>query len=198
MRRIVAFLMVIWVSAFAAKAEEQKLRIVVVDLAKVFQMHPKAKEAEEKIEAAQKQGQAELDDAIVQLHAMKGRIDEMAEEVRKVLGNEREASVLKRQVAEKEREAKAFLERIEQMREEREKQMANYNEVLSQKVREELNTLVLQLFKDADIILDRSAPGVNSFTVIQYASPALDRTDEVLKALGVKVGELKLEEKGSK
>ncbi len=174
-------------AAFAACAlmsfAQPALKVVVVDMAKVYDTHFKTEEANAKFNDAAQRAREELD-------KLNKQIQTAAEEF-KVLVEDSRSTVLNEAARNKAaNDAQKKREEIERMQGEGQNFSANTQRSLQQRAKNHRDLIMDEIMKvvnevsrarGATLVLDRSGPSVFGIPVVLHADAAYDVTDEVVK-----------------
>lgn len=159
------------------------LKIVVVDMAKVYDTHYKTEEATVKFNDAAQRAQEQLDQ-------LNKQIQSAADEF-KSLVEESQSTVLSEQARTKATtDAQKKRDDIERMQVEAQNFRANTQRSLQQRAKNHRDLIMDEIMKvvndtararGATLVLDKSGPSVFGVPVVLYSDPAYDITEEVSK-----------------
>lgn len=159
------------------------LKIVVVDMAKVYDTHYKTEEANVKFNDAAQRAQEQLDQLNKQLQSAADEFKSLVEESRSTVLSE-QARTKATSDAQKKRED------IERMQAEAQNFRANTQRSLQQRAKNHRDLIMDEIMKvvndtararGATLVLDKSGPSVFGVPVVLYSDPAYDITEEVSK-----------------
>ncbi len=159
------------------------LKVVVVDMAKVYDTHYKTEEANTKFEDAAKRAQEQLDQLNKQIQA--------AAEEFKALVEESRSSVLSDQArTQATSNAQKKREDIERMQNEAQNFRASTQRSLQTRAKNHRDLIMDEIMKvvneiarvrGATLVLDKAGPSVFGVPVVLYSDPGYDITEEVVK-----------------
>jgi len=159
------------------------IKLIVVDMSKVYDNHYKTEEASAKFREAEQKAQEQIDELNKQGQSL---VDEY-----KDLVDQSKNSLLTAEArAKAESDAGKKLEQINQKRSEVQQFSVNTRNSLQQRIKthrdlllEEIAKVVNDLAKKrgATLVLDKSGPTLFGISNVLYADPAFEITDEVLK-----------------
>lgn len=168
----------------AALANAQPaLKVVVVDMAKVYDTHYKTEEANVKFNDAAQRAQEQLDQLNKQIQSAADEFKTLVEESRSTVLSE-QARTQATTNAQKKREE------IERMNAEAQNFRANTQRSLQQRAKNHRDLIMDEIMKvvndisrakGATLVLDKSGPSVFGVPVVLHADAAYDITEEVVK-----------------
>jgi outer membrane protein len=159
------------------------LKVVVVDMARVYDTHYKTEEANAKFNDAAQRAQEQLDQLNKQLQAA-------AEEYKQLMEDAR--STIRNQQSRDKAEADANVKRneIERMQNDAQNFRANTQRSLQQRAKNHRDIIMDEIMKVVDdtarargatLVLDKSGPSVFGVPVVLYSDAGYDITDEVVR-----------------
>ncbi|MSU47458.1 MAG: OmpH family outer membrane protein [Lacunisphaera sp.] len=177
----------ITLAAFAtgstALLAQPAVKLVVVDMAKIYDNHYKAEEAIAKFKDAEQKAQEQLEELNKQGQLMVDEYKEFIEQSKNTL-----LTVEARAKAEADGQKK--LEEIQRKQAEFQNFRTNTTRSLQQRIKthrdlllEEISKVVIELAKrkSATLVVDKSGPTLFGIPTVLYSDPSYDITDEVVK-----------------
>jgi outer membrane protein len=180
--RNLLLLSVAWLGAVALHAQPA-LKVVVVDMAKVYDTHYKTEEANAKFNDAAQRAQEQLDLLNKQIQTAADEFKALVEDSRSTVLNEA-ARTKASADAQKKRED------IERLNAEAQNFRANTQRSLQQRAKNHRDLIMDEIMKvvndisrakGATLVLDKSGPSVFGVPVVLASDPGYDITDEVVK-----------------
>lgn len=180
--RTLATLAALTLGASALHAQPA-LKVVVVDMAKVYDTHYKTEEANVKFNDAAQRAQEQLDQFTKQIQTAADEFKALVEDSRSSVLNEQARSKATAD-AQKKRED------IERMQADAQNFRANTQRSLQQRAKNHRDLIMDEIMKvvndiarakGATLVLDKSGPSVFGVPVVLSADPAYDITDDVVK-----------------
>ena len=158
------------------------VKLVVVDMAKVFDSHYKSEEANVKFRDAEAKAQEQAEELRKQGQILVDEYKELAEQAKSTLLTaearaKAEADVAKKyeEIQRKQTDVQNFVQNTQRSLQQR---IGSHRDLLL----EEISKLVVELAKrhGATLVLDKSGPSVFRIPVVLYADAAYDITNEVI------------------
>ncbi len=169
--------------AAAGLSAQPALKVVVVDMAKVYDTHYKTKEASDKFNDAAQRAQEQLDRINAQLQTAADEFKALVEESRSTVLNEQarnkagaDAQKKREEIERMNAEAQTFRNNTQRSLQVRAK---NHRDLIMDEIMKVVNEI--SRAKGATLVLDKSGPSVFGVPVVLFADPAYDITEEVLK-----------------
>ena len=176
-------LMTLAAASIISLPAQSAFKLVVVDMAKVYDNHYKTEEANAKFREAEQKAQEQIDELNKQGQTM---VDEY-----KDLVDQSKNSVLTAEARSKaESDAQKKLEDIQRKRNEVQNFSVNTRNSLQQRIKTHRDLLLEEIAKvvneiarrrGATLVLDKSGPTLFGISNVIYADPSYEITDEVLK-----------------
>lgn len=167
----------------ASLSAQPALKVVVVDMAKVYDTHYKTKEASDKFNDAAQRAQEQLDRINAQLQTAADEFKALVEESRSTVLNEQarnkagaDAQKKREEIERMNAEAQTFRNNTQRSLQVRAK---NHRDLIMDEIMKVVNEISRS--KGATLVLDKSGPSVFGVPVVLFADPAYDITEEVLK-----------------
>lgn len=158
------------------------LKVVVVDMAKVYDTHYKTKEASDKFNDAAQRAQEQLDRLNAQLQTAADEFKALVEESRSSVLSEQartkageDAQKKREDIERMNAEAQTFRNNTQRSLQVRAK---NHRDLIMDEIMKVVNDI--SRAKGATLVLDKSGPSVFGVPVVLYADSAYDITDEVM------------------
>jgi outer membrane protein len=158
-------------------------KIVVVDMAKVYDTHYKTKEASDKFNDAAQRAQEQLDRLNAQLQTAADEFKALAEDSQSTVLNEQarakagaDAQKKRTDIERMNAEAQTFRNNTQRSLQVRAK---NHRDLIMDEIMKVVDAI--SRAKGATLVLDKSGPSVFGVPVVLYADPAYDITEEVVK-----------------
>lgn len=168
-------------SALTVNAQ-QSPKILVVDLAKLFENHYKTQEQQAKLQADQAKAQEQYDQIVKEGNALVAQYKDLDEQSKNPTAtNEAKAKA--------QAEGQKILEQIQQKRSEQNSFVQNTRNTMQQRFQtfktlmlEEITKIAVEIAKKhgATFLLDKSGPTLVGVSAVLYYDPSLDITDEVM------------------
>lgn len=159
------------------------LKVVVVDMARVYDTHYKTEEANAKFNDAAQRAQEQLDQLNKQLQAAAEEYKQLMEDARSTIRNQ--------QAREKaEADANAKRNDIERMQNDAQNFRMNTQRSLQQRAKNHRDIIMDEIMKvvndtarvrGATLVLDKSGPSVFGVPVVLHSDAAYDITDDVVR-----------------
>lgn len=166
-------------------AAQDRLKVAVVDVAKVFGGYFKTKEVEKTVNEARGAAKRKFDTRVETHHRLVEEIARLDKELdNPALGAPAKAD-LQKQRGDKAREIRTLEEETKEFRAGQDRSLQELTIRLRNQVVEDILTVVrARVERDHyDLILNKSAQGVNARTLVLSANPSLEITDDVLTTL---------------
>lgn len=184
MNKVIRSLITLAALAAAATLQAQPaLKLVTVDMAKVYETHFKTEEANAKFQEAAQKAQEQLDELAKQVQGLADQYKDLVEQSKN--------TVLKPEVrSNAEGEAQKKLETIQRLQNDAQNFRVNTQRSLQQRMKthhdlvlEEITKVVKDLAraKNATLVLDRSGLTASGISAVIYADAGYDITEEVVK-----------------
>lgn len=159
------------------------IKLVVVDLAKVFDNHYKSEEARTKFQTLEQRYQQQGEELVKQGKLLVDSYQEAVEQAKSALLTPEAKAKAEGEVQRKEQEIRQKQEALQQFqvasRNDLQQRMKNHRDMLL----EEITKVVSELAKKqgATLVLDKSGPTLFGVPSVVYADPAYDITEDVIK-----------------
>jgi outer membrane protein len=159
------------------------LKVVVVDMARVYDTHYKTEEANAKFNDAAQRAQEQLDQLNKQLQAAAEEYKQLMEDARSTIRNQQSRDKA-------EADANAKRNEIERMQNDAQNFRANTQRSLQQRAKNHRDIIMDEIMKVVDdtarargatLVLDKSGPSVFGVPVVLYSDAGYDITDEVVR-----------------
>ncbi len=176
-------LMTLAAASIISLPAQSAFKLVVVDMAKVYDNHFKTEEANAKFREAEQKAQEQIDDLNKQGQTM-------VEEYKDLVDQSKNSVLTAEARAKAESDAQKKLEDIQRKRNEVQNFSVNTRNSLQQRIKthrdlllEEIAKVVNELARrrGATLVLDKSGPTLFGISNVIYADPSYEITDEVLK-----------------
>lgn len=158
------------------------LKLITVDIGKVFDGHYKSEENNLKFKDAEQKAREQAEELRKQGQTMVDEYKELAEQAKNTLLNaeartKAEQTALKKveEIRRKEADLQSFLQNTQNSLGQR---IANFREILLEEITKTVNEIAKR--KGATLVVDKSGPSAWRIPVVLYADPAYDITDEVI------------------
>lgn len=168
---------------FATLHAQASLKVIVVDMAKVYDNYYKAEEAKAKINDAYQRAREELDGLNKQIQTAADEYKGLVEQGKSPLANEQarakaneDAQKKLEEIQEMQRRGQAFMQNSERSLQQR---MKNHRDFIMDEIMKVVNDF--SRAKGATLVLDKSGPSILGIPVVLSADPSYDITDEVIK-----------------
>lgn len=167
----------------AALHAQATLKVVVVDMAKVYDTHYKTEEANAKFNDAAQRAQEQLEGLNKQIQAAVEDYKALAEQTKSPLANEQAR-------AKAGEDAQKKMEDIQRMQNEAQNFRANTQRSLQQRAKNHRDLIMDEILKvvndlarakGATLVLDKSGPSILGIPVVLYSDASYDLTDDVVK-----------------
>ena len=162
-------------------ATAQNLKIMVVDMAQLYDSHYKTEEQNAKLRGDEQKAQEELE-------RLNARGNELVEQYRELVEQSRNAGLAEAAKAKLEQDAQAKLEEIQRMQNEVQSFQVNTQRTLQQRIRtfrdlmlEEIGKIATDVAKKqgATLLIDKSGPSLIGIPPLVYVDPSLEITSLV-------------------
>lgn len=170
-------------AATVALHAQPALKVVVVDMAKVYDTHYKTEEANAKFNDAAQRAQEQLDQLQKQLQAAADEYKQFVEDSRSPMKNdqarakaETDANNKRGEIERMQNEAQAFRVNTQRSLQQRAK---NHRDLIMDEIMKVVNDI--SRAKSATLVLDKSGPSVFGVPVVLFSDPAYDITDDVVR-----------------
>ncbi|MES1167535.1 MAG: OmpH family outer membrane protein [Oleiharenicola lentus] len=169
-------------AASLALSAQPAVKLVIVDMAKVFDGHYKSEEANLKFKDAEQKAQEQIEELKKQGQILMDEYKELVEQARNTLLTaeartkaEGDAQKKGEEIQRKQNDIQQFVQNTQRSLRQR---IDNHRELLL----EEISKHVVEIAKkhDATLVLDKSGPSIFKIPVILYSDPAYDITEEVI------------------
>ncbi|HEY1763819.1 MAG TPA: OmpH family outer membrane protein [Opitutaceae bacterium] len=184
MKKRIQSILVVAALAFSALTvnAQQSPKILVVDLAKLFESHYKTQEQQAKLQADQAKAQEQYDLIVKEGNALVAQYKDLDEQSKNPTAtNEAKAKA--------QGDAQKLFEQIQQKRTEQNSFVQNTRNTMQQRFQtfktlmlEEITKIAVEIAKKhgATFLLDKSGPTLVGVSNVLYYDPSLDITDEVM------------------
>ena len=159
------------------------LKVVVVDMAKVYDTHYKTEEANAKFNDAAQRAQEQLDLINKQLQTAADEYKQLMEDARSTIKNEQarakaeaDANTKRGEIERMQNEAQAFRVNTQRSLQQRAK---NHRDLIMDEILKVVNDFARA--RGATLVLDKSGPSVFGVPVVLYADNGYDITEDVVK-----------------
>ena len=158
------------------------VKLVTVDMAKVFDGHYKSEEANIKFQDADKKAQEQVEELKKQGQGLVDEYKELAEQAKNTLLTaeartkaEGDAAKKYEEIQRKQSDIQTFVQNTQRSLQQR---ITNHREMLL----EEISKIVIDVARkhEATLVLDKSGPSIFKIPVVLYSDPAYDITEEVI------------------
>jgi outer membrane protein len=158
------------------------VKLITVDIGKVFDGHYKSEEANAKFRDAEQKAREQAEELRKQGQTMVDEYKELAEQAKNTLLNadartkaEQAAQKKLEEIQRKQADLQGFLQNTQSSLSQR---IATHRDLLLEEITKTVNEIARR--KGATLVLDKSGPSAFRIPVVLYADPAYDITDEVL------------------
>lgn len=167
----------------AALHAQATLKVVVVDMAKVYDTHYKTEEANAKFNDAAQRAQEQLEQINKQIQSAADEYKSLVEQTKSPLANDQAR-------AKAGEDAQKKMEDIQRMNNEAQNFRANTQRSLQQRAKNHRDLIMDEIMKvvndisrakGATLVLDKSGPSILGIPVVLYSDASYDITDEVVK-----------------
>ena len=184
MKKRIQSILVVAALAFSALTvnAQQSPKILVVDLAKLFENHYKTQEQQAKLQADQAKAQEQYDQIVKEGNALVAQYKDLDEQSKNPTAtNDAKAKA--------QADAQKLFEQIQQKRQEQNSFVQNTRNTMQQRFQtfktlmiEEITKIAVEIAKKrgATFLLDKSGPTAIGVSNVMYFDPSLDITDEVM------------------
>ncbi len=182
MNSLKTLLSLVAISATALCATAQTAKIMVVDMAKVYDSHYKTEEQNAKLRGDEQRAQEELE----KLNA-EGNV--LVEQYKELVDQSKNPALSNDAKSKAEQDAQAKLEEIQRKQNEVQNFRVNTQRGLQQRIKnfrdillEEISKIAVEMGKKrgATLLLDKSGPSLLGISNVLYADASYDMTDDVL------------------
>lgn len=166
----------------AASASAQAVRILVVDLAQVYDSHYKTEEQNAKLRTDEQRAQEELE-------KLNAQGNDLVEEYKELVEGAKNPALSDSAKSKAEQDAQAKLEEIQLKQNEVQNFRVNTQRSLQQRIKnfrdillEEISKIAVDVAKarGTNLLIDKSGPSLLGVSSVLYHDPAYDITDAVL------------------
>lgn len=166
----------------AAVSAQTAVKLVVVDMAKVYDNHYKTEEANAKFREAEQQAEQRIEELNKQGQTMVDEYKELLEQSKNTVLTQEARNTAQANAQKKAQEIQGKQQEVEQFR-------AATRNSLQQRIKthrdlllEEISKVVTDIAKKkgATLVLDKSGPTLFGIPAVIYSDPSFDITDEVL------------------
>lgn len=167
----------------AALHAQATLKIVVVDMAKVYDTHYKTEEANAKFNDAAQRAQEQLEQINKQIQSAADEYKALVEQTKSPLANDQAR-------AKAGEDANRKMEDIQRMNNEAQNFRANTQRSLQQRAKNHRDLIMDEIMKvvndlsrakGATLVLDKSGPSILGIPVVLYSDASYDITEDVVK-----------------
>jgi len=167
----------------AALHAQATLKVVVVDMAKVYDTHYKTEEANAKFNDAAQRAQEQLDQINKQIQSAADEYKSLVEQTKSPMANDQ----AKAKAGE---DAQKKMEDIQRLQNEAQNFRVNTQRSLQQRAKNHRDLIMDEIMKvvndmarakGATLVLDKSGPSILGIPVVLYSDASYDITDEVVK-----------------
>lgn len=174
--------MVALAASSTALLAQPAVKLITVDIGKVFDGHYKSEEANAKFRDAEQKAREQAEELRKQGQTMVDEYKELAEQAKNTLLNadartkaEQAAQKKLEEIQRKQADLQGFLQNTQSSLSQR---IATHRDLLLEEITKTVNEIARR--KGATLVLDKSGPSAFRIPVVLYADPAYDITDEVL------------------
>ncbi len=158
------------------------LKLITVDIGKVFDGHYKSEENNIKFRDAEQKAREQAEELRKQGQTMVDEYKELAEQAKSTLLNaeartkaEQAAQKKMEEIQRKQADLQGFLQNTQNSLRQR---IDNFREILLEEITKTVNEIAKR--KGATLVVDKSGPSAFRIPVVLYADPAYDITEEVI------------------
>ena len=158
------------------------VKLITVDIGKVFDGHYKSEESNIKFKDAEQKAREQAEELRKQGQTMVDEYKELAEQAKNTLLNaealtKAEQAALKKmeEIQRKQADLQSFLQNTQNSLRQR---IDNFREILLEEITKTVNEIAKR--KGATLVVDKSGPSVFRIPVVLFADPAYDITEEVI------------------
>lgn len=158
------------------------MKLITVDIGKVFDGHYKSEENNIKFKDAEQKAREQAEELRKQGQTMVDEYKELAEQAKNTLLNaeartkaEQAAQKKLEEIQRKQADLQGFLQNTQNSLRQR---IENFREILLEEISKTVNEIAKR--KGATLVVDKSGPSAFRIPVVLYADPAYDITEEVL------------------
>lgn len=159
------------------------LKVVVVDMARIYDTHYKTEEANAKFNDAAQRAQEQLDQLQKQLQSAADEYKQLIEDSKSTIKNEQarakaeaDANNKRGEIERMQNEAQAFRVNTQRSLQQRAK---NHRDLIMDEILKVVNDLARA--RGATLVLDKSGPSVFGVPVVLFSDPAYDITEDVVR-----------------
>ncbi len=170
-------------AATVALHAQPALKVVVVDMAKVYDTHYKTEEANAKFNDAAQRAQQDLDRLQKQLQDAADEYRQLVEDSRSTIKNEQarakaeaDANAKRGEIERMQNEAQAFRVNTQRSLQQRAK---NHRDLIMEEILKVVNDIARA--RGATLVLDKSGPSVFGVPVVLFSDSGYDITDDVVR-----------------
>ena len=166
-------------------AAQDRLKVAVVDVAKVFGGYSKTKEVEKTVNEARGAAKREFDTRVETHHRLIEEIARLDKALNDPTLGAPAKEDLQKQRGDKAQETRTLEEESKEFRAGRDRSLQELTTRLRNQIMEDILTVIrARVERDHyDLILNKSAQGANARTLVLSANPSLEITDDVLTTL---------------
>jgi outer membrane protein len=174
---------VVLLAGAAALHAQATLKVVVVDMAKVYDTHYKTEEANAKFNDAAQRAQEQLEQINKQIQSAADEYKSLVEQAKSPMANDQ----AKAKAGE---DANRKMEDIQRLNNEAQNFRANTQRSLQQRAKNHRDLIMDEIMKvvndisrakGATLVLDKSGPSILGIPVVLYSDPSYDITEDVVK-----------------
>ncbi|MDD3181142.1 MAG: OmpH family outer membrane protein [Opitutaceae bacterium] len=169
--------------AATALQAQPALKVVVVDMAKLYDTHFKTEEANAKFQEADRKATEQIEELNKQGQTMVDEYKELTDKAKSTLLNaeartqaEQDAQRKLQQIQEKQNEVNTFRARTQQSLQQR---IKTHRDLLLEEISKVVTDIAKR--KGATLVIDKSGPSLFGISNVIYADPSYEITDEVQK-----------------
>jgi outer membrane protein len=173
-------------AAFAAGSTallaQPAVKLIVVDIGKVFDSHYKSEEANAKFKDAEQKAREQAEELRKQGATLVDEYKELAEQAKNTLLNadartkaEQAAQKKMEEIQRKQADLQNFVQSTQNSLNQR---IATHRDLLLEEITKTVNEMAKR--KGATLVIDKSGPSAYRIPIVLYADPAYDITDEVI------------------
>ncbi len=169
---------------FQAKTQRQQ-RIAVVDMKAIFERYYRRQEMDDKLKKIADAANEQLENANDQWQKLKREWKKLDDNAKDIMLSSEERLRIRKSAEIKYREMKEMEVYCNELKERMDKKMKDNYDALRAIVLKEIQDEVQRraVAGGYDIVLDKSGKSLNDMSVVIYASPTVDLTEEVLREL---------------
>lgn len=158
------------------------MKLVTVDIGKVFDTHYKTEENNAKFRDAEQKAREQAEELRKQGQTLVDEYKELVEQAKSTMLNaeaktkaEQTAQKKMEEIQRKQADLQGFLQNTQNSLNQR---ISNFRDLLLEEISKTVNEMAKR--KGATLVLDRSGPSAYRIPVVLYSDPAYDITDEVI------------------